>query len=204
MKTLSKDEYLTVSDKLNAAEVKIKGSRFITHIFHVNNKNQAELKYSEIQKKYYNATHNCFAYKIDEVGFRYSDDGEPTGTAGLPIYHSIEGKDLFQTLIVVTRHFGGTKLGTGGLSRAYSEAAKKGLMATKIVKKINYISIDIQTQYECINNLLNLIQRLKGIISHSDYKDIIKLEIQLPVSKFESFENELSRMIENGSVLIKK
>ena len=204
MKTLSKDEYLTVSDKLNAAEVKIKGSRFITHIFHVNNKNQAELKYSEIQKKYYNATHNCFAYKIDEVGFRYSDDGEPTGTAGLPIYHSIEGKDLFQTLIVVTRHFGGIKLGTGGLSRAYSEAAKKGLRATKIVKKINYIGIDIQTNYECINNLLNLIQRLKGIISHSDYKDIIKLEIQLPVSKFESFENELSRMIENGSVLIKK
>ena len=106
------------------------------------NKQQAETVYANIRRKYYDATHNCFAYRISPDDFRYSDDGEPSGTAGRPIFQVLENKNLTQTIIIVTRYFGGTKLGTGGLSRAYADTASEVISKTKLDVKTIYANTD--------------------------------------------------------------
>ena len=122
---------MTVSDKIHSTELKVKGSKFIASIIHSDNKFIAEKKYQEFKQKYYDASHNCYAYRISENDFRYSDDGEPSGTAGLPIFKVLENNEIFEALLVVTRYFGGTKLGTGGLARAYSDAALECINSAK-------------------------------------------------------------------------
>ena len=118
------DYYLTIQET-SGAEIKIKGSRFIGIISPVADKVNAEKILIEIRKEFRNATHNCFAYRINSQEFRYSDDGEPSGTAGRPILSMIDKYQLQRVVLVVTRYFGGTKLGTGGLIRAYSQSADK-------------------------------------------------------------------------------
>ena len=119
-------------------QIKVKGSRFIAEVWPAADEKEAEERLSEIRRREYNATHHCWAYRLGVAGntFRYSDDGEPNGTAGLPIYRQIEGRELTNTLVVVTRYYGGTKLGTGGLARAYGEAASAALDSSEIAVEI--------------------------------------------------------------------
>jgi len=151
---------------------KIKWSRFIGNIFHVENKDDGEKFFQEIKKKYPDATHHCYAYKYDvkhtldifgNTVFstkenKANDDGEPTGTAGKPILNIIEKNQIFNVLIVVTRYFGGTMLGAGGLVKAYSDCAKQTLehaktQETEIMKTIEFTYDFDLTQ--SIRNLLN-------------------------------------------------
>ncbi|MCK4857045.1 MAG: YigZ family protein, partial [candidate division Zixibacteria bacterium] len=114
-------------------EIKVKGSRFIGETCLVASVDEAVARLAVVRKREYQATHHCYAYVTgwpDQVGFKYSDDGEPSGTAGRPIYDVITGHALTNLLVVVTRYFGGTKLGTGGLVRAYSEAARAAVEAS--------------------------------------------------------------------------
>ncbi|MCP4685670.1 MAG: YigZ family protein, partial [bacterium] len=127
------DSYLTIKRE-SKIDTKVKGSRFIGETFKVANVAEALEKLDEVRKREYNATHHCYAY-ITGLGreqvFKYSDDGEPSGTAGRPIYDIIAGADVTSILCVVTRYFGGTKLGTGGLVRAYGETAREALKASE-------------------------------------------------------------------------
>ena len=122
------DTYLTIGGYARA-EIKIKGSRFIAEAMPVARVEAAEKEIAAVCKREFNATHHCTAYRIGPNGdvFRYNDDGEPSGTAGIPILRQIDGRSLTDTLVVVTRYFGGTKLGTGGLIRAYGDAARQVL-----------------------------------------------------------------------------
>lgn len=187
------DQYYTVSRKEAVAEIKVKGSRFISTINQVSNSQEADKLYQEIKKKYHDATHNCFAYRISGSDYRFSDDGEPSGTAGLPIFQVLQHQNLFEILVVITRYFGGTKLGTGGLVRAYSEAAKNGLQNCKKITKTKYITISLSTNYERYNALLRLINQYNGNFVESDYKENIELKIQIPQSKFSSFQQEFEQ-----------
>lgn len=198
------DEYLTVSSQPESSEIKVKDSKFIGHVFHVLNKHQAESVYSNIKRKYHNATHNCFAYRISADEFRYSDDGEPAGTAGLPIYKILENKNLTQTIIIVTRYFGGTKLGSSGLIRAYSDAALDVLNRTKIEVKIRYVTVTVETTYENMSILLDLVNKYKGIIGKSEYTEKISFCLQIPTTKFEEFNNKILAYSESGIVIIDK
>ncbi|MEJ2053208.1 MAG: YigZ family protein, partial [Calditrichaceae bacterium] len=110
MSEINNDIYLVPASTTNT-EIKVKGSKFISAVFPVSSKEEAETVYADIKKKYYDATHNCFAYRINANNFRYSDDGEPNGTAGKPILQIIDNKGMNEILCVVTRYFGGTKLG---------------------------------------------------------------------------------------------
>jgi len=124
-----RDSYFTIAAQTHA-EIKIERSRFIATALPVESKAAAEAEYRTTRKHYHDATHNCFAYVVGidpETSYRYSDDGEPSGTAGKPIHEAILGHQLTNMLLVVTRYFGGVKLGTGGLSRAYREAANQVL-----------------------------------------------------------------------------
>lgn len=130
-------QYKTVY-KGGEGEIVEKKSRFIATVVPVHSEEEA-LKFVEaMKKKYWNATHNCYAYVIGENHElqRYSDDGEPGGTAGKPMLDVLIGEEIHNAAIVVTRYFGGTLLGTGGLVRAYSAAAKQGLASSVIITKI--------------------------------------------------------------------
>ena len=202
MTELNADEYLTVSSQPVSSEVKVNDSKFIAHVFHVLTKHQAESVYSNIKRKYHDATHNCFAYRISKDEFRYSDDGEPSGTAGLPLYKVLENKNLTQTIIIVTRYFGGTKLGTGGLIRAYSDAALDVLEKTKIEVKVRYVTINVETNYDMMSELLELVNKNNGIIGKTEYTEKISFCLQIPTTKFEEFNKNILAYTNRGIVII--
>lgn len=128
--------YLSISGDTVTEKV-IEKSRFITTSRHVESEEQAKSFVAEISKKFSDATHNCYAFIADDKGnfMRFSDDGEPQGTAGMPILEVIKNKNLVQTAVVVTRYFGGIKLGAGGLLRAYSGCAAENL---DVAQKVSY------------------------------------------------------------------
>ena len=187
------DIYLSVSDTIQSSEIKVKGSKFIASIIHSASKTIAEKNYQEFRQKYYDATHNCYAYRISDNAFRYSDDGEPSGTAGLPIFKVLENNEIYEALLVVTRYYGGTKLGTGGLARAYSDAALECVKNSKKIQKTRYITMNLQTNYNRYNELLRLVNRFNGKFKQSDYQDKIDLTLQIPKSKFNLFQTEFDK-----------
>ena len=131
------------------AEIVEKKSRFIATVRPVKTEEEAKAFIEEMKKKYWNATHNVFAYQIGERNElqRFSDDGEPQGTAGMPVLSVLKGEDIKDTAIVVTRYFGGTLLGTGGLVRAYGHSAKEGLLAAGIAELVLYRKYSVLAAY---------------------------------------------------------
>lgn len=162
------------------AEIEEKKSKFIGQVFYVNNVQQAEQKLQEIRKKYFDAKHHCYAYRILENGIKskFSDDGEPSGTAGAPILNILTKKDLCNVIVIVTRYFGGTLLGTGGLIRAYSEATLLALDNAGIVTQepgeemeviIKYSELD-KFKYYCHKQGITIL----NIVYDSSIKCIIE------------------------------
>ena len=133
-------------------EIVEKKSRFIAQVFTVETEEKVATILEQMKKKYWDARHNCYAFVLGETSqiSRCSDDGEPSGTAGRPILEVINGKELTNILIVVTRYFGGTLLGTGGLVRAYSQSAQAGIMASKVIRKEVGYRVSIDTDYNGI------------------------------------------------------
>lgn len=158
----STDFFLTVAKEFSI-EIKIKGSKFLGFVFPISDKKEAEDILEKHRKKYYNATHNCFAYSIglDNEIFRYSDDGEPSGTAGKPIFQAIKHFELKNILVIVTRYFGGTKLGVGLLARAYYDAAFDVLNVAE--KKTEYVTETLQIKVDY--SFVTVIKRLLELVS---------------------------------------
>lgn len=145
------NRYVTVDEKGEGVYTE-KKSRFLGEAVHVESQEAAESYIAGVRKKYYDARHHCFAYVAGEPGtpeeiVRASDDGEPSGTAGKPILEVIQGKQLHNTLIVVTRYFGGTLLGTGGLVRSYTASAQDALAHARMVEKIRGMRLRIGCTY---------------------------------------------------------
>ena len=136
-------DYVTVKDTID--ETVIKRSRFIAYVYHVEDGEDAEAKLAVLRKKHYDATHVCYAYIADAVGneARYSDDGEPSGTAGQPILDALKRSGVKKTLVAVVRYFGGTLLGAGGLVRAYSSSCSEA------VAKAEKVTVLFRDVYEC-------------------------------------------------------
>jgi len=136
-------------------EYEEKKSRFIANVYHVTNEEEVMLHLAELRKKYYDARHNCYAYILGKQGetLKSSDDGEPQGTAGHPILSVLQGSEVTECLIVVTRYFGGTLLGTGGLVRSYTKAAQAGLADAEIILKQPARLLQITTDYSDLGKL---------------------------------------------------
>lgn len=152
----------------------IKNSKFITNLFIVENIEEVNKYLNLIKDKYRDANHNCYAYIVDNIR-KCSDDGEPSGTAGIPMMKVLEHKDLNNVLAVVTRYFGGIKLGAGGLVRAYTNSVSKALDIVNIIDTIKGYNIDIIFNFNDIKHIDYLLKDIK--ILNKEYKDIVKYNL---------------------------
>ncbi len=187
------DEFLTVS-KFKREEIKVKGSHFIASMNCAESRTQAEEFLIKISKEFYDATHNCYAYRVGMgkgLIERYGDQGEPSGTAGLPILNAIKSKELTNTIVVVTRYFGGTKLGTGNLARAYNSAAEKVLSNSEIITKIIRKEIRLTAPAEMVSIIYHNTHSFGGKIIVENYNPNGDYVISLRLSKIKSFKEQI-------------
>ena len=191
------DIYYTI-EEAKSAEIKIKGSRFIADVKHVEARSEAETFLDEIRAKYFDATHHCYAFKIGSHGevFKFSDDGEPNGSAGKPILFTFDKFGVSDAVAVVTRYFGGTKLGVGGLVRAYQEASAEAFALC--TKKAVHLTrqVNINCNYEDINTVKRLLSQY-AVSQNETYSDSVSIIAQIHLSECEKFCEELFR-ISNG------
>lgn len=193
------------------AEIVEKKSRFIANIFYVENIEAAEQKLSETKKKYYDAKHNCFAYVIGVNGeqVKSSDDGEPQGTAGHPMLDILKGNELINCIAIVTRYFGGTLLGTGGLVRAYSDSLKAAIANAKLAEIKNAYEVAFDVSYDDYGKIEKLIQNYNNsnVEQNSIYsldktfEDVVKLKYLIDIGIFEKFKNEITDLTKGKTVL---
>ena len=171
------------------AEIVEKKSRFIATVSPVKTEEEALAFIEATKKKYWNARHNCFAYIVGEQQelMRCSDDGEPNGTAGKPMLDVLTGAGLHQVVVVVTRYFGGTLLGTGGLVRAYSSSVQAGLASSQIVTRISGSKLQITTDYTGLGKIQNGIQ-----ILDTQYTDQVVLEVLLSDEQLAPVQAEIT------------
>ena len=198
---LANDEFLIIKKRCRY-EDKIKSSKFIATAMPVDSEESADNFISEIKKEFHDATHNCTAWRIGSLSkpfFRFNDDGEPSGTAGKPILKAIESNELINICIVVTRYYGGTKLGTGGLMRAYGDTADKALKAGEIEKKHKTQNLTFTVSFDFTNVIHNIASNFKAKIKDTKYGDDVTFDIEIRGSKFSSFKDKLIEAT-NGQV----
>ena len=178
----------------------MKKSRFITTIFPSDTENAALNFIEYMKKKYWDASHNCFAYVInpEQPLMRCSDDGEPAKTAGKPILDILISHDLTNLAVVVTRYFGGTLLGTGGLVRAYQSAVIEGLNNSTVITKELGVKVSISTDYSLIGKLQYYISQETFPVLSSSYTELVSMEILVPLCKYQLFTKKAAELT-NGS-----
>ena len=196
-----KDSYITLL-KHSTIELKIQRSKFIANAFPLTAPEESNEILNKIRKEYFDARHHPFAYVLFEKdNFRYNDDGEPSGSSGKPIYDAINKHGLKDVLVVVTRYFGGIKLGVGGLKRAYFDAADECLKISdkrEVVLKARKI---IEFNYGYISAVMNFIELNKINIIENNSTDKVKLICDVRFNMLEKFNTELFD-ITNGTILI--
>lgn len=179
--------YLTVLNR-QTGEYEEKRSRFIATIQPVESEEEAILFIKEMKSKYYDARHNVFAYRIKGGESRFSDDGEPHGTAGKPMLDILCGRDLYNVCVVVTRYFGGILLGTGGLVKAYSESTKSAINNSTIVEMGLLGLYNVSCDYSEYDRLLDYLKRNDATVNDSVFTDRVLVSFSLDSEK----EKELS------------
>lgn len=174
-------------------EYEEKRSRFIAHVEPVESEEEAAEFIERMRKKYYDARHNCTAYIIgrNREITRCSDDGEPSGTAGKPILEVLLGAEVTNVAVVVTRYFGGTLLGTGGLVRAYTQATKEGLAHATVATMRYGVELTIHTDYTDVGKVQYLLGNEQIPIAQSRYTEKVELDIQIPKEKQETITKKL-------------
>lgn len=174
------------------AEFTEKRSRFISRIWPVETEQEALDKIRQTRERHWDATHNVYAYIIRDGATRYSDDGEPQGTAGMPVLEVLRHEELFDICCVVTRYFGGIELGTGGLVRAYSQSAKLGLEAAGTSVKAKWSLLDIPAPYSLLERVKLEIEAYRGSISSIDYAETVMFHALIPEGDTESFISKIT------------
>lgn len=186
-------EFITIL-KNETAETVEKKSKFIANIYHVESIEEAEEKIRLSKKKYHDARHNCVAYRVmqnNQIVEKSSDDGEPSGTAGGPMLNILQKNNLCNTVVIVTRYFGGILLGTGGLVRAYSDATQKAIENCDKISKVAGIEIEVKIDYSnleifkyyCKNNEIN--------IEKIEYAEDIVLKIEMENNRKNTFLKDI-------------
>lgn len=193
-----KEAYFTIYQN-GEHQIEIKKSKFICHLFRIENEAQAKEYIAKIKKEHYKANHNCSAYMLGE-NFeiqRSTDDGEPSGTAGVPMLEVLKKNQLQNTLAIVTRYFGGIKLGAGGLIRAYSTSVSEALKEIGIVQGKLQQLLDITIDYHQLGKLQNYLENEQISIQEINYLEQITVKIAIDINQCESFQNALIDLFNN-------
>lgn len=194
---LFEDYYKTIETS-SEGEFRDRGSRFIGLVFHVTAESEIKLLVQEARKKHPKANHHCYAFRLGPGGntYRFSDDREPSGSAGKPIYGALLSHDLTDTLVIVVRYFGGTLLGVPGLIQAYREAAFRAIANSSIITVPVLLKYRLQFKYESMNEVMNIISKSGAGIISREMKDDCLLILSVKKSDSESFyQNVLSHHI---------
>lgn len=189
--------YKTVTaEKIFTADYEIKKSKFIAHVKHVETEEEAREFVQQVKKQFFDARHNCSAWILGENGDKQksNDDGEPGGTAGNPILETLKNNQLTFTAVVVTRYFGGIKLGAGGLIRAYSHTAALGISAAQIVQMKTFQKISLTLEYNFLATVENFLRQKKISVESSDYAEDVTLKIWVLPEEVENFLSELTEL----------
>lgn len=184
-------------------EIEEKKSRFIAHIEPVTSEEEATAFIASMKKQYFDARHNCYAFVIGDNSelTRCSDDGEPSGTAGRPILEVLTGEGITNVVCVVTRYFGGTLLGTGGLVRAYQAAAKEGLDNSVIIDKVPGIILDVTCDYTDVGKLQYSFAN-KGVrVIDSEYGADVVFHIVIELEDLEATKKDLTELTSGKAII---
>lgn len=188
--------------KEDKEELIIEKSKFIANIKSVETEEDALKFINKVKVEYKDATHNVWAYVIGENQNtqRYSDDGEPSGTAGIPTLEVLKKENLTNTVVVITRYFGGIKLGAGGLVRAYSKSCKSSIVKAKITTKTIYVPVHISVDYSTMGIIENRL-KLKNIpISDIEYQEKVQFKAYIPLEEKSSFKDYLIELTNNNII----
>ena len=191
------DKYITVFSEVEGGIIE-KKSRFIANLFHVEDEKEAKEKINEIKKKHYDAKHHVYAYRIyndKNLLEKYSDDGEPAQTAGKPIMDLLKKKDIYNVLIVVTRYFGGILLGTGGLTRAYTQAANVCVENSNVSNMVYSTIIHLCISYEQLDSIKHYCNSIDAIIIDIQYSDNILLQVCVDNSQYDKVKQDINNML---------
>ena len=199
-----KKDYITVYTE-GTGEYIEKKSRFIGTLFHVTSEEEAEARLSEVRKHFYDASHHCYAYVLgpDRKLVKCSDQGEPSGTAGQPILSVLNGEELTDAMIIVTRYFGGTLLGTGGLVRSYTKAAREAVSQSTLVHKYPAELLLIRTDYQGLGKLQYMFSEESLSPTEILYEENVKIKVPVPEERTEEILKKVSD-ITNGKAEISK
>jgi uncharacterized YigZ family protein len=185
------NSFLTI-DKSVSAEIVEKKSKFIAQFFNVESEEDALTKLEEVRKLNRDARHNVFSYRIANGPERASDDGEPSGTAGVPILDILRGAKLQNVLVVVTRFFGGILLGTGGLVKAYTDSTKEALQKATIVEKVLQKKYEVEVPYSYNDKIVYLCKNNDYKVLESKYEENAKLYVAVKDELSSKFESDIS------------
>ena len=196
------DSYLTVLSGASD-EIVVQKSRFIGFAFPCKTESEALCCIKKLKDQYHDATHHCYAYIIGENSgiMRYSDDGEPGGTAGLPIINVLRSKGVVDCCIVVVRYFGGTKLGTGGLARAYTQGCQIALRAAKLVRMEKTLVQFCRVPYSCWDSIQRLLPRIPARIDSVSYGADIEFSLYARIHDSSSVTESI-QSVSNRSIII--
>jgi len=195
------DNFLTISEKCTF-ESKIQKSRFIANAFPVTSIDDANHFLETIRKLHYNAKHHPYSFVMNDINlFRYNDDGEPSGSSGKPIYDAINKHNLKNIIVIVTRYFGGIKLGVGGLKRAYFDSADECLNMCIIKEVILKEKISLKFNYSYISVIMNYLENNKINIAENNSSEIVNLICEVRLSDIEIFKSDILEKT-NGSAEI--
>ncbi len=186
-------------------EIIIQKSRFITHVFRATSEEEAQAFIMDIKKKHKDATHNCSAYLIGENDQiqKANDDGEPSGTAGVPILEVLKKRKLKDTAVVVTRYFGGIKLGAGGLIRAYGKSASEGITATGIVERKLMTVIGVTIDYTFLGKIENELRSSPYQLKEIHYLESVEIDVYVETKNIESYKDWMTELT-NGQGILKE
>lgn len=181
------DTYLTIASPAEGL-YKEKGSRFLAFAYPVADADEVKRHMDVLKKKYYDARHHTYAYVLGyrKELFRLNDDGEPSGTAGRPIHGQLQALDLTFTMVAVVRYFGGVKLGTGGLTKAYKTAAAEALQAAAIVCRPVMVPLSIECAYDKLSLVMRRLKEVQVAPQQPQMSDICRLEIAVPKAAVEA------------------
>ena len=190
--------YTTIKSAVREILLKEKGSKFIGFAFPVNNEKELKTALDNLREEHPKATHHCYAFRLGINGenYRANDDGEPSGSAGLPIYNQLLAHNLTNILVVIIRYYGGTKLGVSGLVKTYKESAKLTLEHAEIITKELETQLEIEFKFSQQNIIFSLLNKFDAKVLNFDAQENCKIIAQLKLSEKEKISEQLSEMYE--------